>query len=227
MAVTFYDGYTRDKTWNTYVKTKNAAPASTPQSDSKPAAALVTGTCFNCGSKDHMLPDCPKPTDNKRITANKQKYLDAKKKAKADQTGSSAPPSLPHGTNKTQPSQRTLPTNNGNGNNGTPSERLSKWDPPREGGSQNRFIWTRTHGNQPYQFNPQTCRWDMMVPIPASSQGANTGTGGTASTSSANSSNTQAKSPSANTARAGDNTAELRAKLAELQRQMEAINEQL
>jgi hypothetical protein len=80
MAVTFYDGYTRNKTWNTYVKTKNAAPASTPQSDSKPAAALVTGTCFNCGSKDHMLPDCPKPTDNKRIKANKQKYLDATKK---------------------------------------------------------------------------------------------------------------------------------------------------
>jgi hypothetical protein len=64
----------------------------------------------------------------------------------------------------------------------------------------------------------------MMVPIPASNQGANTGTGGTASTSSAN---TQAKPPSANTARAGDNTAELRAKLAELQRQMESINEQL
>jgi hypothetical protein len=224
MAATFYDGYTRDNTWNTYVKTKSAAPASTPQSDTKPAAALVTGTCFNCGSKDHMLPDCPKPTDDKRIAANKQKYLDAKKKAKADQTGSSAPPSTSHGTNNAQPSQRTHRTNNGNGSNGTPSERPSKWDPPREGASQNRFIWTRTHGNQPYQFNPQTRRWDMMVPIPASNQGANTGTGGTTSTSSAN---TQAKPPSANTARAGDNTAELRAKLAELQRQMESINEQL
>jgi hypothetical protein len=75
-----------------------------------------------------MLPDCSKPTENKRIAANKQKYLDAKKKAKADQTGSSAPPSLPHGTNNTQPSQRTIRTNNGNGNNGTPcSERPSKW----------------------------------------------------------------------------------------------------
>jgi hypothetical protein len=72
MAATFYDGYTRDNTWNTYVKTKSAAPASTPQSNTKPAAALVTGTCFNCGSKDHMLPDCPKPTDDKRIAANKQ-----------------------------------------------------------------------------------------------------------------------------------------------------------
>jgi hypothetical protein len=84
--------------------------------------------------------------------------------------------------------------------------------------------WTRTHGNQPYQFKPQTRRLDMIVPIPASNQGANTGKGGTTSTSSAN---TQAKPPSANTARAGDNTAELRAKLAELQRQMESLNEQL
>jgi hypothetical protein len=168
-----------------------------------------------------MLPDCPKPTDNKRIAANKQKYLDVKKKAKADQTGSSAPPSTPHGTNSTQPSQRTICTNNGNGSNGTPSERPSKWDPPREGDSQNRFIWTRTHGNQPYHFNPQTRRWDMM---PASNQGANTGTCSTASTSSAN---TQAKSPLANTAQAVDNTAELCAKLAKLHRQMESINEQL
>jgi hypothetical protein len=155
MAATFYDDYTRDGTGNTYVKPKNAAPALFPSSNSKPAAALITCTCFNCGSKDDMLPDCPKPTDDKRIAVNKQKYLDAKKIAKANQRVSSAPASTPHGNNNTQPPQRSNRSSDGNGNtNGNSSERPSKWDPPHKGGSQNRFIWTRTHGNQPNQFNP-------------------------------------------------------------------------
>ena len=229
MAATFYDGYTRDGTWNTHVKTKHVQPVQSSSTDAKPAAALVTGTCFNCGSKDHMLPDCPKPTDSRRISANKQKYMDAKKQAKANHRGPSTTPA--NGTsNTTQPAQNGARTQASN-NNGSSQDRPSKWAPPREGGPQQRFIWTRTHGNQPYQFNSQTQRWDMMVPIPASNQGANAGASGTLSTSSTVSSSNQSrqsKSPAAaNTASNGNNTADLRAQMAELQRQMEALNAQL
>ena len=31
--------------------------------------------CFNCGSKSHVVSDCPKPIDDDRVQANKSKYL--------------------------------------------------------------------------------------------------------------------------------------------------------
>lgn len=33
-----------------------------------------SGKCFNCGSRDHYLPDCPKPRDEDKIAKNRQAY---------------------------------------------------------------------------------------------------------------------------------------------------------
>jgi hypothetical protein len=228
MATTFYDQYSRDGLWAKYVKTKsNSGTATSSPSGSQPSA-LVNSTCFNCGSTQHMLPECDKPTDEQRIEANKKKYLEAKKKAKEAKRGSPGNNNNGSGSNGNQNGSagNGSGTRSGNGS-GAPTPRPNKWRPPDNGAGDQRFIWTRSHGSQPYKWNPQTRRWDLMVPIPSSNGGANsagpdsttsdkapagTGNGGAANTAAA-------PTPAPNT--------DMRAMVADLERQLQLLNAQL
>jgi hypothetical protein len=207
MASTFYEGYSREGVWHTHVKTKSAAASPAGHVNQ---SAMGTGTCFNCGSKDHMLPECPKDVDQVRIDANKKKYIESKKKLKdnkKDNKGKS------NGSSNKKDS----------GSNGSSTGRLNKWRPPDEGGKDQRFIWTHTHGKQPYKWNATTHRWDIMVTIPASNNGANSGA--SANTASTGTTTTGGEA-AANAASAGQSM-DVRAQLAELQRQFQKINDQL
>ena len=45
---------------------------------SQQAHEKIKRKCFNCGSEDHIITDCPKPHDENKIKANKEKFLEAK-----------------------------------------------------------------------------------------------------------------------------------------------------
>lgn len=230
MATTFYDQYSRDGLWAKHVKTKSNSGTTTNPNDSSQPAALVNGTCFNCGSSQHMLPDCDKPSDDTRIEANKKKYLEAKKKAKEIKKGSSGNAKGGSTGTSTQPGNSSNTSGNSNGNkSGSPTSRPNKWRPPDEGAGDQRFIWTRSHGSQPYKWNPQTRRWDLMVSIPSSNGGANSSARPETSTSGATPSG-NGGGGAANTAAAPSSnasTSEMRAIVADLERQIQLINAQL
>jgi hypothetical protein len=177
-----------------------------------------------------LLPECDKPTDEQRIEANKKKYIESKKKAReAKKNGSNGSNGNGSGNSGTQQQ-----TSNGSGSSPArnPTNRPNKWRPPAEGESDQRFIWTRSHGSQPYKFNRQTGRWDMMVSIPASNGGANNGPPPTDnSTGAVNNaaSNTQVSSNGQNpaAANAASSGPDVRAQIAEMQRQLQILNDQL
>ena len=222
MASTFYDGYSRDGTWATHVKSKSASTQAAPSHSEIKPSALVTGTCFNCGSKSHMLPDCPQPVNDSRIQANKTKYLAAKKAAKArkhssDGTSTSTGQATTNGDTRSSSSTAAQ---------GSPGQRSdSKWGPPDSNGPKQKFIWTRSLGSQPYKYNESTRRWDLMVPVPSSNNSANSRTSVASTTSSQQNSDSKpgAHAPMSS----GDDTAALRAQLAEMRCQLELLNEQV
>ncbi|GAA5991530.1 hypothetical protein JCM10908_005747 [Rhodotorula pacifica] len=81
----------------------------TPQPDldgSPPLAAnlnhlRLAGSCFNCGSLDHQLSDCPFPRDSALISANRARYRS--EKASQSATGTATPHRLGD-TSASQPS---------------------------------------------------------------------------------------------------------------------------
>lgn len=218
LASTFYDRYTREGLWQIHVKSKAVAedpermvavPATTNRS------ALLTSTCFNCGSPDHTVPDCPTPHDSTRIDANKSKYMEEKRRLKAERRPGQGSGGRGNGSS----------TGGGRGGQGTNANQTDKWRPPSEGGDTQRFIHTRTLGSQPYKWNPQTQRWDIMVSIPASNHGANSGS--SANTTSAPPAETEAVLNTYGSSDSGDDASALRAQLAEMQRQIQRLNDQI
>jgi len=55
---------------------KSVKPAAFP---AVAQAGWTPGDCFNCGKNDHMLPDCPLPSNQTTIDANKQAMLEYRK----------------------------------------------------------------------------------------------------------------------------------------------------
>jgi hypothetical protein len=217
MATTFYDQYTRDGMWAKYVKTKVlsdpevAAPAANTTQ-----ATPSTDTCFNCGSDQHMLPDCPKEIDEARVASNRRAHGETRSRARGtrrNRRGGRGNRGPSPGQTSPATSEANTPTD---ASTSTSSQRPSRWRPPAEGESDHRFIWTRSHGNQPYKWNPVSRRWDLMVTIPASNQGANAG-------AAAN----NVSAPSADNNSEPTNQSDIRASIAELSRQIEIINNRL
>lgn len=79
---------------NTYSRLKHSNAWDVP--DAAKAKALVSSSsdptpqsskprpkykCFNCGSEDHLLSDCPKPKDQAKIESNKKSFSDGKRRA--------------------------------------------------------------------------------------------------------------------------------------------------
>jgi hypothetical protein len=228
MATTFYESYSRDGTWNTYVKTRakgggtdSTTPASTLHT------ALLTTTCFNCGSKDHVLPACPKERNEQRIAANKSKFREQKKLAKAaSKSNGKGQPSASKGTTD---SSDTHSTGSSSGQSSSTSNNTArdKFRPPSEGESHQRFIWTRSHGSQPYKWNTQTNRWDIMVPLPTSNQGANNRTSSGQRRDSGEASSSSLTTASSTKLSDGTSDAALRARLAEMERKLQQLNDKL
>lgn len=56
------------------------------------AALLLSGVCWNCGEKGHLLHKCPKPKNEKQIEANRKAFNAAKQKQNGNGDPKSSPP---------------------------------------------------------------------------------------------------------------------------------------
>jgi hypothetical protein len=178
---------------------------------------MTDNPCFNCGQKGHVVKDCPRDLNEDLVNKRKQAYLEEKKKKKAsperpnngdDGCGGGAG----HGNGGTA-------SGGGHGGRGSQSStgRNPKWAPPKEGEDGLKFIWTQNLGKQPYKWNTETNRWDMIVSVPAangSPNGSTTNNGGRI--------NNAATTESASTT-----TEQMQAEITNLQKRIQALNEQL
>lgn len=73
LATNTYQRLLNANQWHVAATTKskgyNVTPRTGPSSSNSRKVA-----CFNCGSPDHLAPDCPQPRDEAKITANREKY---------------------------------------------------------------------------------------------------------------------------------------------------------
>jgi hypothetical protein len=150
MAQTFYDNYVQEGVWTAHVK-------SLPP----PRVLTVDPSCFNCGEKHHLT-DCPKPLDPNRVQKNKKLHKAKKIAAKTDRRGSSTGRGHKRSSNG-----KDGQSDSGRGNSQT---QTNKWRRPEPHEHGRRFIFTKSQGSIPYNWNEKTNRWD---PSPAHS-GSNT-----------------------------------------------------
>jgi hypothetical protein len=198
LAQTLYDTYFANGTWNRHVK----------QTISPDAAALSAGsftpTCFNCGA-NHSVSTCPKPKDDARITAARQSYFDNKRKAR------NSPAKPPDGSVPRNPSSSA--------GQSTPT----KWRSPGPNEDPFRFIWTRPLGTQPYRWDTQSNRWELMGQPEAASSSSST-LAPTPSPSTGAPAANVAQPPSTPTP---SSDSDVRAQVAELHRALQALNDRL
>jgi hypothetical protein len=105
MATNSYHRLKSSGRWDKSARAKSSAYVTqatwrSPRSETRPS-----GKCFNCGSADHMLYDCPKPRDERKIEGNRKKFFDDKKKRQSSSprgsnSGGSREGSLPMKLNK-------------------------------------------------------------------------------------------------------------------------------
>ena len=103
-----------------------------------------TRTCWNCGSSDHTLPQCPHKHDSQRIKANKTQFYKNRKENKSSQTSGSQ-------TDKKTPSKTRRRVTTG------------LYAPPSRSENGRRIIKNKLH-----IWNKTTEHWDEQQPSPKS-----------------------------------------------------------
>jgi hypothetical protein len=162
------------------------------------ALNTTTVTCFNC-EKQHHLNDCPEPRDKEKVEQNKAKFRKSKSVTSDRKTTTSSGSISPKKTNAVKTDK----------NHFSSKKNLFKWRPPDRNESK-RVISTQSHGERVYVWDPSTKRWN-----PEEAPAVNVTTGSSATLTTATPSNN-----------AGIDAA-LRAQVADVQRQLHALNEKL
>lgn len=214
MADQFYDQYTQEGHWSKYVKTKAS------NSDQQAALNTTAPKCFNCG-ESHHLKECPKPIDEARVTRNKEAYLKAKNERRQNSRNSQNGNSSGTTTNNnksTTTSTSGSGTSNSTSNNGDNNGRTdNRFRPPENPNETRRFIRTRKHGEQAYNWNATTNRWEMQN-APAATV--------TTAPAASDTKPLPSPAPSATTA-TSQSEAAIRAEIAEITRRVQALNTRL
>jgi hypothetical protein len=158
-----------------------------------------TLTCFNCG-KSHHIRDCPEPRNIQLVSQNKTKFRQQKSSGNTTSQSMSAPN---RGNNRNQRVSGAGTSNSANQRTKSTKKRaparksLFKWRPPDHDETR-RLISTQDHGERLYEWNASTRRW------------------------------TPEEVPAANVANLQPTTdAALRAQVADVQRQLHALNARL
>jgi hypothetical protein len=72
LATNSYGRLTRDMKWTGAAQAKKSAFIADPSAPATPQSNAPKRACFNCGSPNHLLPDCPKPRDEEKIAKNRK-----------------------------------------------------------------------------------------------------------------------------------------------------------
>ena len=84
------------------------------------ASALLGRLCWNCGSPDHVAGDCSKPPNEKKIKANRDAFLKARKSKTSGSSSGSSGKRVP---------TKWAPPGAGEGNQRFINDRMHTWDP--------------------------------------------------------------------------------------------------
>ena len=214
-AVELYNSMIQDGTWlgkNHKAKEAVFKAASIDASDGR-----KPGPCFNCGSTDHQIKDCPKPENLEKQKQMKKKWREEwrnNRGAGRGGRGRGGRGSEGGRGGRGRGGGRTQGGGRGGNTNAGGSTPTGKFCPPAQYENGIRYINLRGCGHVPHQWNEETRRWNPMANTAQQTQASS------GAERSAGNQQTQTSASQPGTQTQGQGAAQTHANIANLQQQL-------